>query len=73
MKKSELLGLLRDQPDDLDVERLLYTLYLRHRAELGLAAAATNQEYSPEKFAELSRQWTVAGYDVRWEPSCGEA
>jgi hypothetical protein len=65
MKKSELLELLRDEPEDLDVAKLVYTLYLRRRAELGLTVTDAEQDYSPEQFAELEREWTVAGYDPR--------
>lgn len=62
MKKSEVLELLREEPEDLDVDRFIYTLHVRRQIELGRAAADAVNEYSPEKFEQLSVEWTVAGY-----------
>jgi hypothetical protein len=65
MRKSDVLDLLRDQPEELDIDRFLYTLHMRRQIELGLAAADAVEEYSPEKFEKLSVEWTVAGYPPR--------
>jgi len=38
MKKNDVLALLREMPDDIDTDDLMYRLYLRQR--LGAAEAA---------------------------------
>ncbi len=73
MKKSDVLELLHDQPEDLDIDKFLYTLYVRRQIELGIAAADAEHEFSPEKFEALDREWTVAGYGPRRETSREEA
>jgi hypothetical protein len=57
MKKSDVLELLRDQPEDLDIDKFLYTLYVRRQIELGIAAADAGDEISHEEFEEMSEGW----------------
>ncbi len=57
MKKSDVLELLRDQPEDLDIDAFLYTLYIRRQIELGIAAADAGDEISQEEFEKLSEEW----------------
>ena len=69
MKKSDVLELLRDESEEVDIDRFIYTLHVRRQIELGLAAADAVQAYSPERFEQLSTEWTAAGYP----PSIGES
>lgn len=57
MKKTDVLELLREQPEDLDIDRFIYTLYVRRQIEIGIAAADASDEISHEEFVELSEQW----------------
>lgn len=57
MKKTELLELLRDEPEDLDIDRFLYTLYFRRKMELALADADAGREISQEEFERLTDEW----------------
>jgi len=57
MKKSEILDLLRDEPEELDVDKFIYTLYVRRQIERGIAAADAGDEVSQEEFEQLSEKW----------------
>ncbi len=57
MKKSEILELLRDEPEELDVDKFIYTLYLRRKLELALADAEAGRELSLEEFERLTDEW----------------
>ncbi len=52
MKKSDVLELLKDMPEELDAEKLIYTLYVRRKVELGLAALDAGEETPDEEVAE---------------------
>ena len=41
MKKNDVLALLREMPDDIDTDDLMYRLYLRQKLEAAEAAAET--------------------------------
>lgn len=36
MKKSDVLELLQEMPEELDVEKLIYTLYLKRKLEIAV-------------------------------------
>ena len=57
MMKSEVFDLLRDLPEDLDIDKFIYTLYVRCQFELGIAAADAGEEISHEEFENLSEEW----------------
>ena len=65
MTKTKLLELIHATPErgdgELDVDRLLYTLYVRRRIELGLTDADTSDEFSQEEFDRIRTLWTVRG------------
>jgi hypothetical protein len=65
MKKRDVLELLHGQPEDLDVDRFIYALYIRHQIQCGFAVPDAEREYTPENFQKLDREWTVAGYGPR--------
>jgi len=39
VKKEEILELLREMPEDIDADDLIYRLYLKQKLETGEAAA----------------------------------
>jgi hypothetical protein len=57
MKKAEVLKLLDEMPDEIDIEKLMYTLYVRRQIEIGIAAADAGDEISQEEFEKLSDEW----------------
>lgn len=57
MKKSDVLELLRDMPEDLDIDKFIYTLFVRRKIEQGLADADAGDEISHEEFVKLSDEW----------------
>lgn len=57
MKKSELLEMIRELPDDVDIDKLIYTLYVRRQIEIGLADADAGRVISHEEFEKLSEEW----------------
>ena len=57
MKKSDVLELLSDMPEDVDMERLLATLYLRWKIEQ--AEATPEEDDIPhEEVERLSEEWS---------------
>jgi len=57
MGKEEALELMRQLPDEVDIEELIYRLYLREKlaaAESDIAAGGT---LSAEEVRERARQW----------------
>jgi hypothetical protein len=62
LNKNDVLELVHKQPEDVDLARLIYTLYIRRQIELGTLPPDTREAFSLEKFERLSNEWTVAGY-----------
>jgi hypothetical protein len=57
MKKSEVLEILRDQPEELDIDKLIYTLWFRRKLELAIAQADAEEGMAHEEFVQLSDEW----------------
>ena len=57
MKKSEILDLLRDQPEDLDLDKFIYTLWVRRKIERALEKAEKDEGISHEDFVRESDAW----------------
>ena len=57
MKKSEMLEMLRDMPEDLDLAALIYTLYVRRKIELAVAAADAGETISHDELVQQSEEW----------------
>ncbi len=57
MKKREVLELLRDQPEDLDIDRFIYTLWFRRKLQRALAEADADEGTPHEEFVRLSDEW----------------
>ena len=57
MKKEEILELLRDMPEDIDADDLIYRLYLKQKLETGEAAAEAGDVLPHEAVVKRSREW----------------
>lgn len=59
MKKTDVLELVEKLSDeeDVDIDRLIYTLAFRREVDKGLVAADAGDEIPLEEFEELSEQW----------------
>ena len=57
MKKSDVLEILRDHPEELDLDKFVYTLYFRQKMELALVDADAGREISQEEFERLTDEW----------------
>jgi hypothetical protein len=57
MKKRDVLELLQEMPEDLDIEKLIYTLYVRRKIELALAEAEHDEGMPHEEFVRQSDEW----------------
>ena len=56
MKKSEVLELLRDQPDEIDLDKFIYTLWVRQKIERALVEAEDDEGVPHEVFMRQSKQ-----------------
>ena len=61
MKKSDIMEILRDMPEELDIDKLIYTLYVRRKIELAEADVEAGREISHEEFERLSDEWLRSG------------
>ena len=57
MKKQDILALLEEQPDDVDLDELLYTLHVREKIQKGLEDIAAGRVYTQEEVERLSETW----------------
>lgn len=57
MRKSDVLEMLREMPEELDIDKLIYTLYVRRKIELGVAAADAGRAISHEELVRQSDEW----------------
>ena len=55
--KSELLALLEDLPDEVDIEELLYRLYLRERMADAEREIAAGHTLSNDEVRARMRSW----------------
>jgi hypothetical protein len=61
VRKSDVIELLRDMPEEIDVDKLIYTLYFRRKIEVAEADAEAGREISHEEFEKLSNEWLTSG------------
>jgi hypothetical protein len=61
MKKADVLDIVEELTNDeeVDVDKLIYTLAFRREVDKGLAAADSGDEISIEEFEQQSEQWLV--------------
>ena len=52
--KQEVIDLVRQLPDNVDVEDLIYRLYLREKLAAALAGAAQRQGRSPDILVQVN-------------------
>ena len=57
VKKRDVLELLRDQPEDLDIDKFIYTLWVRRKIERALAEAQNDEGMSHKEFVRESDAW----------------
>jgi hypothetical protein len=57
MKKADVLDVVREMPDEIDFEKLIYALYVRRKIEIAEADAQAGREISQEEFERLTEQW----------------
>ena len=57
MKKNDILELLRDMPEDIDAEELIYRVYLRQKLEASDAAVEVGNVLSHEEVVRRSEEW----------------
>lgn len=57
IRKEEILELLRRQPDEIDVEELIYQLYLREKVAAGEADITAGRVLSAEEMRKQASEW----------------
>ena len=57
MKKHDILELLRDMPEDIDADELIYRVYLRQKLEASEAAVEAGKVLSHEEVVRRSEEW----------------
>jgi hypothetical protein len=57
MKKDAILQLLRDMPEEIDADELMYRLYLRQKLEASEAAVEAGEILSHEEVVQRSEEW----------------
>jgi hypothetical protein len=57
VKKNDVLALLREMPDDIDTDDLMYRLYLRQKIEAAEAAAETGDMIPQDEVVRRSDAW----------------
>ena len=57
MKKNDVLALLREMPDDIDTDDLMYRLYLRQKLEAAEAAAEIGDVIPHDEVVRRSDEW----------------
>ena len=57
MKKDDVLALLREMPDDIDTDDLMYRLYVRQKLATAEAAAETGDVIPHDEVVRRSDEW----------------
>lgn len=57
MHKDDVLEIVRQLPDEVDIEELIYRLYLREKLAAAEADIAAGRTLSAEEVREHARQW----------------
>ena len=57
VSKSELLALVADLPDEMDIEELIYRLYLRERMAIAEQEIAGGETLSDEEVRARMQSW----------------
>lgn len=57
MKKSEILDLMRELPEDLDVDAFICTLWFRRKIERALVDAEYDEGIPHDELVRQSEEW----------------
>ena len=57
MNKSQILEMMRDLPEDLDVDHFIYTLWFRRKIERALAEADADEGIPHDDLVRQSNEW----------------
>jgi hypothetical protein len=57
MKKSDMADMLRDLPEELDAEELIYRFYLKEKIDVAEAAARNGDTLTHEEALRLAESW----------------
>ena len=57
MKKADVLSILNTMEDDIDIERFIYTLYLKHKLALAEEDIRAGRLLTQEEVEEEARSW----------------
>jgi hypothetical protein len=57
VKKADVADLLRDLPDEIDAEELIYRLYLKEKIDQAEAAARAGDTVTHEEALRLAESW----------------
>lgn len=57
MKRQEVIELMHDMGDEIDIEELLYRLYLREKLTKAESALEAGDVLSEEEVDRLSEEW----------------
>lgn len=57
VKKEEILEMVRQMPDEIDIEELIYRLYLREKIEMAEADIAAGRTFSSEEIRAQAAEW----------------
>ncbi len=57
MNRQDVVDLMHDMPDKVDIEELMYRLYLREKLERAEAALAAGDVLTEEEVERLSEEW----------------
>lgn len=55
--KEEVIEMVRQMPDEIDIEELIYRLYLREKIEMAEADIAAGRTFSSEEVRAQSAEW----------------
>jgi hypothetical protein len=58
VKKSDVLDVLSNMPDDIDPDDLLYRLYLKRELEIAEGEVAAGDVLPHDEVVRLSREWS---------------
>lgn len=58
VRKEEILEMVRQTPDEIDIEDLSYRLFLREKIEMAEADIAAGRTFSTEEVRAQAAEWS---------------
>ncbi len=55
--KESVISLLKDLPDDVDMEEIMYHLYVKQKILRGKEQLAQGKTHTHEEVKEMARKW----------------